>query len=60
MRGPSRRISVVVKIKGPLLDTLEKRCRILTGTQKETIILTTIPNYDFQEVWIRFEQETDG
>ena len=32
---------VVVKNYGPFLGTLNNRCRIIIGTQKGTIILTT-------------------
>ena len=32
---------VVVKNYGPFLDTLNHRCRIILGTQKGIIILTT-------------------
>ena len=32
---------VVVKIRVPFLGTLNNRCRIIVGTQKGTIILTT-------------------
>ena len=34
-------IWVVVKIKVPFWVTLNNRCRIITGTQKGTIIFTT-------------------
>ena len=34
---------VVVKIRVPFLGTLNNRCRIITGTQKGTLILTTTP-----------------
>ena len=34
-------IWVVVKIKVPFWGTLSNRCRIIIGTQKGTIILTT-------------------
>ena len=32
---------VVVKIRGPVLGTLNNRCRIILRTQKGTLILTT-------------------
>ena len=38
---------------GPILGTLSNRCRIITGTQKGTIILTTTHVYVYVYVYVR-------
>ena len=42
-------VILVVKIMVPVLGTLNIRCRIMIGTQKGTIILTTIHFYTYMQ-----------
>ena len=53
-------IRVVVKIRVPLLGTLNIRCRNITGTQKGTLILTTTHNKDANGMAIVAEALSTG